>query len=165
MTKKTLLFLLTSFLYLYTTAQNTKDEWSGLYQLQPYGKVLDSISPKQFYKIQKIILDHDNTSSTYELAVNDQWTMQNMLNIEDKKVLRAFKFSQKKNDYEEFGWTELHQNGNIKCIDGGNLFICKTKVGTKISFGEEKFTTNSGVFGILLHYGIFELYKHTNQKK
>ncbi|WP_075341651.1 hypothetical protein [Tenacibaculum agarivorans] len=145
-------------------AQEITDEWSGMYRLEPYGKVSDSIAPKQFYNIQKIVLEHDNSTSLYHLSIPDQWIIKNMANNDDQKVLRAFSFSEKKNDYEEFGWTTLYKKGAIKCVDGGNLFICKTKPKTKISFGNDQFISNSGTFGILLHYGIFELYKSSSSK-
>lgn len=154
-----LLFLLISLVSVQLFAQKEIDEWSGIYRLEPYGKVSDSISLKQFYKIQKIVLDHDNSNSPYHISIPNQWTIKNMADTNDQKVLRAFSFSENVDNYQEFGWTDLYKKDAIKCVDGGNMFICKAKPNSTISLGNDTFITNSGVFGVLLHYGLFELYK------
>ncbi|MDQ0067689.1 phosphate ABC transporter permease [Chryseobacterium lathyri] len=80
----------------------------------------------------------------------------------DKATVRQFSFDGEndRDAYKEFGWTELHKEGKMNCIDGGHFFICQTQPNTSVTFGkDEKYFTKTGVFGIWLHYGIVELQK------
>lgn len=80
----------------------------------------------------------------------------------DKITVKRFLFDveNKEDAYEEFGWTDLHKQGKMDCIDGGHFFICQTQPNTTVTFGkEETYLTKTGVFGIWLHYGVVELQK------
>lgn len=64
------------------------------------------------------------------------------------------------NEYEEFGWTKMYLQDKLAAIDGGHFFICSTVPGTTIPLGgKEKFYTKTGMFMVMLHYGVIELNK------
>jgi hypothetical protein len=77
----------------------------------------------------------------------------------DNVSIEEFSFDpeDEEDDYEEFGWTELHREGKMNCIDGGHFFICQTQPNTTVKLGEELFFSRTGIFGIMLHRGLFEL--------
>ncbi len=160
-----LLFLVTICAVI--TAQNKKniDLWSGTYRLELLDKQLEKKTSEQYIKIQKIILEQNENSSS-NLSIPDQWLIKTISKKGNGgKVLRSFSFTKEKDEYEQFGWTELHKKGKMKCLDGGRLFICKTTPKTTVTTNGESFFSNSGIFGVLLHHGGFELYRETLPKK
>jgi hypothetical protein len=67
-------------------------------------------------------------------------------------------------EYEEFGWAALHADGRIECLDASRMFVCMTTPGTTVKIGrdgprQESLLASTGVFGIVLHAGAFELKK------
>jgi hypothetical protein len=67
-------------------------------------------------------------------------------------------------EFKEFGWSDLHAAGQIRCLDAGRLFVCQTEPGLTVSFGpegpqQERLLARTGLFGIALHAGAFELKK------
>ncbi len=166
MMKRYLIFLLLLTNCYVITSQNKKsnDTWSGTYRLELLGKKTEKKTPKQYVQIQKITLEQDEESSKF-LSLPDQWMMKILSEKKDKKVLRAFSFTEEDDEYEQFGWTELHKKGEMECLDGGRFFICKTKPKTTVTTNGESFFSKSGIFGVLLHYGGFELYKESFPKK
>ncbi|SNR17276.1 hypothetical protein [Tenacibaculum jejuense] len=159
MKKILLLILITLYFNQNLTAQIAKDYWSGIYKLEAYGKKTDSIHPKQFYTIEKVKLPYNKEDDLVGKSNTFRWVMKNIHNKEDKKILRPFIVTEDKNEYKQFEWEILHKKNKIKCLDGGNLFICKTTPKKLITVGNDTIQTNSGTFGVLLHYGVFELYK------
>ena len=63
--------------------------------------------------------------------------------------------------YEEMGWAVMRAGGKIACLESGSfMFVCRTHPGTTLSFGrqnDEQLTTKTGLFGVALHQGSFEL--------
>jgi hypothetical protein len=136
------------------------DVWSGTYRMEPGSK--DNARPisTAIYTISKApTLDAKNVAGRYESDLV-RWTMRLQYSGKnDSSTLRRFVANKDLNEYEEFGWKEMHIAQKIECMDGGNFFFCKTAPNSTVRVGNEAFTTVSGIFGILLHAGVFELYK------
>jgi len=133
------------------------DIWSGTYIFHyPDSEAVDSI------KIEKINDLHiDDVAARYESDLS-RWEISSKSdNYEDKVIVRRFlcDIENDENEYEEFGWTALHLKGEMNCLDAGHFFICSTTPNSTIMIGEESFFTKTGIFGIRLHYGLFELEK------
>ena len=142
------------------TNEEQKDIWSGTYNLKSYVEEQQDTINSQIYIIKKASeAKTENLASKYETDLL-RWHMLNQNNLEQEVVLlRRFLINDQYDEYEEFGWTELYQSGEIKCLDGGHFFICKTSEGDKVNIGKENFISRTGIFGIMLHYGLFELDK------
>lgn len=97
-----------------------------------------------------------------------RWTMtSSQEKNKEKNVVRRFLFdpNDDRDEYKEFGWTDLHKTGKMNCIDGGHFFICQTVANSDVKFGQnENHLTNTGIFGIWLHYGVVELKKIKDEK-
>ncbi len=134
------------------------DVWSGNFILKlPKSKLIDSI------KIEKIIdANKEDLASKFEFDLSRWKITSKNGNYENKIIARRFLFDVKnnENEYEQFGWTELYLKGKIKCINAGHFFICQTKSNSKVKIKNESFFTKTGLFGIRLHYGLFELEKY-----
>ncbi len=65
------------------------------------------------------------------------------------------------NDYRDMGWTDMRAAGQMDCLESGAfMFICRTLPGATVHFGrrsDEQLTTKTGLFGVALHQGGFEL--------
>lgn len=134
------------------------DIWSGNFIIKSSNsKPIDSI------KIRKAMdANKDDVARKYESDLS-RWkiTSQNN-NHEDEIIVRRFLFDieNQNNEYEQFGWTEMYLKGEIKCIDTGVFFVCQTKPNSKVKTNDDSFFTKTGIFGIRLHYGLFELEKY-----
>lgn len=144
-------------------ASKNVDIWSDRYRMEP--AIKDSVKDvaTAFYTISKAPdIDPKNVAARYESELA-RWTIVSESDPKQEKMsLRRFLFNleNEEDEYEQFGWHDLHIQGNMSCLDGGNFFICKTKPNSTIKIGkDETFFTRSGIFGVLLHYGLFELYK------
>ena len=89
-----------------------------------------------------------------------RWTLADPSNARESTTLRRFLAR----EYEGWGWAGLHGDGRIECLDASHIFVCKTAPGTTITFGpegpkRETLTAQTGVFGIVLHAGAFQLKK------
>jgi len=140
-----------------TSAQEI-DIWAGTYILKfPDSETIDSI------KIEKTNdLNKEDVAGKYQSDLN-RWELSSKSdNYEDKVIARRFLFDieDDRNEYEEFGWTEMHSKGEMNCLDAGHFFICSTKSNSTVSIGKESFFSKTGLFGIRLHYGLFELEKY-----
>ncbi len=137
-----------------------KDIWSGKYQIIHQSKNIIDDQNSPFYIIEKTLdAKPENVTNKYE---NDllRWHMLFQNDVEkDTVLLRRFLINDDDNEYEQFGWTALYKSGDMKCLDGGHFFICKTTVGSTVIIDEEKFISKTGYFGIMLHQGLFDLYK------
>lgn len=139
------------------------DTWSGTYRMEPGSK--DNARPISVatYVISKAPdLVAKNAAYRYQSDIA-RWSMRLQEGSKnDTSELRRFLTNEDRNgnEYEQFGWKEMHTAKKIECLDGGNFFFCRTEPNTHVRFSQnESYTTKSGIFGILLHAGVFELYK------
>ncbi|WP_431096106.1 hypothetical protein [Polaromonas aquatica] len=89
-----------------------------------------------------------------------RWTIADVRVPAEAVTLRRFLVA----EYEGLGWTALHAAGGIECLDARRMFVCKTAPGTTVKIGrdgpqQESLLASTGVFGIVLHAGAFELKK------
>ena len=67
----------------------------------------------------------------------------------------------KADDYRDMGWVQQRAAGQMACLEtGAFLFVCRTAPGSLVTFGrknDEQLTTKTGLFGVVLHQGSFEL--------
>lgn len=128
------------------------DIWSGNYILRsPDAEVLDTIC------IEMVTGDKEKDKG--ELI---HWQILSLMpDNKDSVRARAFVFNDTdgRNEYEEFGWTELYLKNEMSCLDMGHIFICQTKPNSTVNIDKESFFTKTGIFGIRLHYGLFSLEK------
>jgi len=142
------------------TLDKKTDIWSGTYKIVPFSK--DSIKK---YQIQHFVIEKIKDANPDDVAGRYQadllrWTIKLETQPDsDKEEVRRFFYNDEDNGYEEFGWTDLHKKDKMHCIDGGNFFICKTDANRDVTFGDEILHTETGIFGILLHHGPFQLQK------
>ena len=63
--------------------------------------------------------------------------------------------------YKDMGWEKQRASGQIACLESGAfLFLCRMPPGSTLHFGakrEEPLTSKTGLFGVVLHQGSFEL--------
>lgn len=141
-----------------TNAQT--DIWSGSYAVFPDKDATEAIDTM----IVKAAPDlkPEDVASRYESDLK-RWTVSSKIETtDDFEFIRRFLFDpeEDENEYEEFGWTELHKSGKMNCADGGHFFICQTTPNTTVTFPtEESVLTKTGIFGIWLHYGYVVLEK------
>jgi len=132
------------------------DGWSGHYGLQwlgvshPGSRVVLAKAPDA--DPQKLVEKYQS-----DLA---RWTIADVQTPTQTVSLRRFLEEQ----YEGFGWAALHAAGRIECLDANHVFVCKTTPGTTVKIGpdgpsQESLLSSTGVFGIRLHAGAFELKK------
>lgn len=158
-----LFFLLIGLSQLCFAQKKTQlDIWSGQYMVlaknnNDSAKIMDTL---MINKIQDI---NPKEITDYYQSDLARWSMtSNKEKNKEQNIVRRFLFDLKENrdEYKEFGWTDLHIAGTINCIDGGHFFICQTLPNTNVKFNnDENYTTNTGVFGIWLHYGVVDLKK------
>ena len=71
--------------------------------------------------------------------------------------LRPFKAD----GYRDFGWEQQRASGQIDCLESSAfMFLCRVPAGATVSFGrtnDEQLTSKTGLFGVILHQGSFEL--------
>ena len=143
-------------------AQEIKsDIWSGSYGIYALnGKELPIIDTIKMLKTKDAKIEDVAANLESDLK---RWTISTKHeDRSDQKDVRRFLFDLEddQNEYKEFGWTNLHKEGKMNCIDGGSFFICQTTPGTTVKFGKaDTFETKTGIFGIWLHVGIAELKK------
>lgn len=160
------IFLLFTFILLSCLfplkAQNISetDIWSGsyaVYSMKENKTVLDTLVIAKT-KDKK----PEDVAARFEFDLR-RWTISSKKDKKgDTKEIRRFICNpdDRDDEYKEFGWTKLYQEGKMKCIDGGNFFICQTKPNTTVNFlKEESFLTKTGFFGVWLHFGLVELKK------
>lgn len=156
------LFILIASWDMASAQKKTNDDiWSGSYKV-------GSVNNKELTNVDTLIITKIEDADPKELAARyesdlERWTLVSKKGgRKDQQIVRRFLFDEedKEDAYKEFGWTDLHKNGKMSCIDGGHFFICQTEPNTKVKLSkEEEFLTKTGVFGIWLHYGLVELQK------
>ena len=140
-----------------------EEPWSGVYRLEwvkGSAAVERSGAASQTLVVAKAAdADPANLVERYRADLS-RWTLREAAGVEQGPPLRRFV----ERDYEGLGWNALHTAGGIECLDGGHLFVCRTQPGAAVSFGaegpgRETLVAQTGVFGIVLHAGAFELKK------
>ena len=130
------------------------DSWSGHYGLQ-WLSVAQAGSRVVLAKAP----DADPGKLVEELQSDlVRWTIADVRTPTETVKLRRFLAA----EYEGFGWAALHAAGRIECLDARHLFVCRTTPGTTVKIGrdgpqQESLLASTGVFGIVLHAGAFEL--------
>ncbi|MGJ7488183.1 hypothetical protein ACSFA2_23165 [Variovorax sp. LT2P21] len=139
------------------------DPWSGVYRLEwVKGSVAaerSGATPEQVVVAKVADADPAKVLERYRSDLS-RWTLSEAKRSEESPPLRRFVAR----DYEGLGWNALHASGSIECLDGGHLFVCRTRPGATVAFGpegpnRETLIAQTGVFGIVLHAGAFELKK------
>jgi tetratricopeptide (TPR) repeat protein len=137
------------------------DTWSGRYRMESGSKDNREPIPTTVFEITKIAdLGEKDVAGRYESDLA-RWQMRvEEDGAKQSKPIRRFILSDDFNEYEGFGWTQLYLQNKIECMDAGNFFFCKAEPNSNIKFNKnESYTTKSGIFGILLHAGVFEMVK------
>jgi len=158
MNRTTLLFLL-AFSFNFLHAQNTpgKDIWSGKLLVYPDK---NEIPADTLLLTRTADIAADKVASRYEADLARWQVISSKDPKKDSILLRRFLSNDKDDEYKEFGWTALHNAGKMNCLDGGHFFICQTDPNTKVELkGDQPFFTESGIFGVWLHYGLVALKK------
>lgn len=140
----------------------TADAWSGRYHLQMVEGARVPARPDTLVVIAPAApADTARLVDKYHVDLR-RWSLAVTSNEDpDEKVeLRRFL----REEYEEWDWTQLYDAGKIECMDGGRMFMCQVSPGTKVAFGpagprQEHLLARTGLFGIALHAGAFELNK------
>lgn len=133
------------------------DLWSGIYAVYPNN---DASAADTLIIRKTADLTADKVASRYEADLA-RWSITSTRDSKKEALpVRRFLLNDDDNEYKEFGWTALHQSGKMNCIDGGHFFICKTDPNTSVEVKDEKpFKTDTGIFGIWLHFGLVTLKK------
>lgn len=152
-----LLFLL---ILISTSAFSQKkdaDIWSGSYSVHPNN---DAVVQDTLIISRSKDLKPEDVPSKLEADLA-RWTVGSKRDAKKEDILvRRFLQNDEDDEYKEFGWTALHKAGKMNCIDGGHFFICKTDPNSTVELKSDKpFKTESGIFGIWLHYGLVTLKK------
>ncbi|MCT2407706.1 phosphate ABC transporter permease [Chryseobacterium antibioticum] len=138
-----------------------KDIWSGTYLVNEINNKVSTIT-------DTLVMSRIKDANPKEIPAKEEsdlarWSMTSKRDGgKDKITVRRFLFDVEGDEdgYKEFGWTDLHKEGKMNCIDGGHFFICQTQRNTTVMFGkDESYFTKTGIFGIWLHYGVVELQK------
>lgn len=147
----------------HVNAQKEIDIWSGTYALS-YQPEESKIS----IPMDTIIISTSRTLTEDEVAVRfesdlKRWAIRSFKNLKEDNYIKArrFLFDEENDEYKEFGWSELHKRGKMNCLDAGHFFICQSEEKGEIQITDESFNTETGFFGIRLHFGLFHLKKLT----
>jgi len=150
-----ILLVITCSLIPKTICGQKEDIWSGQYILvSPEVETADTliITPIATADRENITNKYDKDLPLWELSST-------ALERDDATTGRQFLLNEEENEYDQFGWKEMAQNGEITCLDAGHFFICQTNTNNEIRIEEESFFTETGIFGIRRHQGLFELKK------
>lgn len=133
------------------------DLWTGRYSVHPNN---DEVVQDTLVISRSKDLKPEDVPSKLEADLA-RWAVGSKRDAKKEDILiRRFLQNDEDDEYKEFGWTALHKAGKMNCIDGGHFFICKTDPNSTVELkGDKPFKTESGVFGIWLHYGLVTLKK------
>ena len=138
-------------------ATQQDDVWSGLYRLEWVGG-----QERQGADVRIEQAPNADPTELVEKYRSDltRWTMLQVDAPRERTTLRRFLPA----EYEGWGWDDLPKDMRIECLDASRMFVCKTAPGTTISFGpdrpnRETLVAKTGIFGVVLHAGAFELKK------
>ncbi|KFC19456.1 hypothetical protein [Chryseobacterium sp. FH1] len=152
-----LLFLLILISTSAFSQQKESDIWSGSYSVHPNN---DAVVQDTLVISRSKDLKPEDVPSKLEADLA-RWTVESKRDSKKGDILvRRFLQNDEDDEYKEFGWTALHKAGKMNCIDGGHFFICNTDPNSTVELkGDKPFKTESGIFGIWLHYGLVTLKK------
>lgn len=141
------------------------DPWSGVYRLEWMKGSVAAAERSTAAPPEQVVVAKAADADLAKVAERDgvdpaRWTLGEASGADRSPPLRRFVAR----DYQGLGWNALHAAGAIECLDGGHLFLCRTQPGTAVAFGPEgpqrdTLIARTGVFGIVLHAGAFELKK------
>ncbi|WP_052208284.1 lysozyme inhibitor LprI family protein [Croceibacterium mercuriale] len=136
------------------------DPWSGSYDLRWAAGTPAAAAGGSARAILRRAVDADPGGVTPEEGADlARWSLSTGEDREDQPLLRRFT----SREYRELDWTALHAAGAIECLEGARMFICRTTPDARIMVGEgeggrrETLPTRTGMFGVALHAGTFEL--------
>ncbi|MDO9439249.1 MAG: hypothetical protein Q7T73_00010 [Beijerinckiaceae bacterium] len=139
-----------------SSAAQQDDIWSGLYRLEWLGGARS---------VEDVRIERAPDADPATLVEKYQddltrWAMSQDAAPRERTTLRRFLPS----EYKGWGWDDLPKDVRIECLDASRMFVCRTAPGTTISFGpdrpnRETLLAKTGVFGVVLHAGAFELKK------
>lgn len=145
---------------IYNAQETSKsDIWSGRYAIYLQDDSEKAVDTLIITKINDADPAHLVSKLKHDLA---RWEISSARDSKkDSQVVRRFLTNKDdKNEYQEFGWEKLNENGKMNCIDGGHFFICQSVPETKIQFGKEEiYFSKTGIFGVWLHKGLVNLKK------
>ncbi len=152
-----LLFLLVLRSTTVLSQQKNSDLWPGEYTVYPNNN--EEVQDTLLITRSKDMKPED-VPSKYQRDLA-RWAIRSKRDSKKEDIIvKRFLYNEEYDEYKEFGWTALHKAGKMNCIDGGHFFICKTSPNTIVeSKGDKPFKTESGIFGIWLHYGLVMLKK------
>jgi hypothetical protein len=135
-----------------------KDIWSGQYEVFADTDATKSLGNLSISKSKT--LKAEDVPSRLEADL-ERWTVSSAQDGKtDSTDARRFLYNEEDDEYKEFGWTEKHKAGQIKCLDGGHFFLCQTDANTTVEMkGEKPLFTKTGFFGVWLHYGLVTIKK------
>ena len=140
-------------------AQNKQetDLWSGSYAIYP-NKDDVSVDTLVIKKINDLTADQVPSKLEADLV---RWEVASTRDSKKEAItIRRFLSNKEDDEYKEFGWTAMHKAGKMNCIDGGHFFICQTQAKTTVELKDDKhFYTETGIFGVWLHYGLVNIKK------
>ena len=139
-----------------------QDPWSGAYRLE---WLKGTRAAEKGAEGSDVILARAPDADPEKLAEKyrpdpARWTMAQTDNARERTTLRRFLAT----EYKGMGWAGLHGDGRIECLDAGHMFVCRTTPGATITVGpegpnRETLSAQTGVFGVVLHAGAFQLKK------
>jgi len=126
------------------------DLWSGTYALRFVAE--DGSTPVE-NSLGIIIIERSKSDPGYWISFAEKSTTDGAT-IEEL----SFGLDGEEDDYEEFGWTELHRDGKMNCIsiEKRHAFIFQTQPNTTVRLREGSFFSRTGIFGVQVHAGLFE---------
>lgn len=162
--KINIIIKLITILLVYQSAMKTfaqkEDIWSDYYKLSSSkSTTIDTLKITKTKDANK-----NKVASKYETDL-ERWHISSKNDNHDNKIeARRFLYDKQteENEYEQFGWTDLYENEEMKCLDAGHIFICKTTPNSEVIIDNESFFTKTGIFGIRIHYGLFMLERIEN---
>jgi hypothetical protein len=140
------------------SAEDEIDVWSGIYRLK-------AINPESEGGSMKILIVKSPDADPDKVADKSKsnlarWEFATGRAKQGSEPIIARRFFA--DEYQQFNWFDLHKSNQMDCLDAGRIFICKTTPNTKVNLdkeGKKTIFAESGMFGVALLEGSFELFK------
>ena len=136
-----------------------EDRWAGTYRVTWVNGSPASSNPGDTQAVLTRAADADPAKVGKD-ADRSRWRLGDSGGQGDEdSLLRRFGTR----DYADLGWADRHAAGTIECLEGRGLFLCRTSAGASVPLGDpgggskEMLPTRTGMFGVVLHSGAFEL--------
>ena len=124
MNKLFLFLMIVGYNVSYAQQKTQADLWSGTYVVNPKNE--DRSANVDTLVIAKTVDADPNKLAARYTSDLARWTLTSKKEGDkERQIVRRFLFDieNKEDAYAEFGWTDLHKNGKMNCIDGGHFFI------------------------------------------